>query len=134
MTDSVRGRFLHAFKSWDFFVRDYRRSLWRRHWSHAPRRTTTRKSAAAALAMRVCDLGQHLLHTLVGALQILNCLFDIDDKVFLAISCHFGMHAVAFSAARVIKKRGHHSQSGQEERPPPSIRTRRKVCENTSCI
>lgn len=45
------------------------------------------------------DLVQDVAHLLTVSLQLFNGLLNSGDKVFLAVPCHLGVHAVALPAA-----------------------------------
>jgi hypothetical protein len=51
------------------------------------------------------NLIQDVAHLLTVSLQLFDGLLNCGNEVFLAVTCHLGMHAVALSAAkRVIAK------------------------------
>jgi hypothetical protein len=56
----------------------------------------TRKSFVG-LEMCLNDLRQDGSHSLVARFKIMNSLFNSRNKRFLAVSCHLGVHTIAFS-------------------------------------
>ena len=45
------------------------------------------------------NLVENVSHFLTVPLQFFNCFFNGGNKILLAVSGHFGMHTVAFTAA-----------------------------------
>jgi len=58
------------------------------------------KYGCVGLEMGLDDLGEGLLHAIVVGLQVFDSLLDCGNERFLAVSSHFGVHAVAFTSGK----------------------------------